>query len=140
MTNKGTRPPTGGKSARLQLDHLRIDARNFDERDSQNVAFELDLYVALAAKLWAANSSDFYVVTRQVQPMIHGMIKSAHQVKDDRLRKQIVRRLRRAQGAIEILTENPLYIEGSGVVGASRPRSDIHTVTSGGLPGLGKSH
>lgn len=100
----------------------------------------VEWHMALTARLYGRSPENFYGIAEQVKWQIKAIQEYAKQLGNTKARSEVSARLSRASATLSFLMDYPPYVESNGPSGRSLPREKIRSVTSAGLPGLGKRH
>lgn len=108
------------------------------EGDLLDAIGALEIHAVLAVRLYERSPEDFYAVAEQVRRQALAAQRRARREPGERDRRQMLRQVTRVLSTLSLLTDYGPYVEGSGVFASRTPRTNIRSVSSGGLPGQGK--
>ena len=94
--------------------------------------------VLLAMRLRQERKENFYPLAQKIRDQVSRLRGDAKKIKDRDSREEAFRDLRRISATMSLLEKYGPYVEGSDGQRPARPRHQVKSVTSGGLPGHGK--
>ncbi|MCK6090195.1 hypothetical protein [Micrococcus endophyticus] len=94
--------------------------------------------VLLAMRLRHEGKGNFYPLAQKIRDQVARLRKDARAIQDSENREEAFRDLRRISATMSLLGKYGPYVEGSGGQRPARPRHEVKSVTSGGLPGHGR--
>lgn len=139
VSGDGHGHPRGATSDGRVIELPEIGLESFDYFGADDAGTGIEKYVLMALRLWEKGSEDFYPVALQTHQQIKRLRSEAGKVEDDQDRRELLHRLGRSSGTLAFLQSYGPEIQGSGPVRPSQVKGrKIGSITSGGLPSLGK--
>ena len=139
VSGDGHGHPRGATSDGPAIELPEVYFESFDYFGTEDAATAIERYVLMALRLWEQGSEDFHPVARQTIQQLKRLRAEADRVEDEQDRREMLRRIGHCRGTLQFLTDYGPAVEGSGPVHpAGIQGTKIGSVSSGGLPGLGK--
>lgn len=98
----------------------------------------IDRQLRFTIRLWHEGNENCGRVADAVGRAASALRKEAHRIQHPDDRRSALRAINRILSVLSFLSEYLPYVEGSGGQRPARPRYEVESVTSAGLPGHGK--